>query len=51
VAGEALNVTEFITATNALRRLLNDLGRERRMKDITPSIDSYLARSPGHIGS
>jgi hypothetical protein len=44
-AGEALNVTEFTTATNALRRLLNDLGLERRMRDITPTIDSYLARA------
>jgi len=43
-AGEALNVTEFTTATNALRRLLNDLGLERRMRDITPTIDAYLAK-------
>jgi hypothetical protein len=44
-ASEALNVTEFTTATNALRRLLNDLGLERRMRDITPTIGSYLAKS------
>jgi hypothetical protein len=44
-AGEPLNVTEFTTATNALRRFLNDLGLERRMRDITPTIDSYLART------
>ena len=43
-AGEALNVTEFTAATNALRRLLNDLGLERRMRDITPKIDAYLAK-------
>jgi hypothetical protein len=43
-AGESLNIAEFATATNTLRRLLNDLGLERRMRDITPSIDSYLAK-------
>ena len=43
-AGEALNVTEFTAATNALRRLLNDLGLERRMRDITPTIDARLAK-------
>ena len=32
-------------AANSLRRLLLDLGLERRMRDITPRIDTYLARS------
>jgi hypothetical protein len=41
-AGGALDVGEFTTATNTLRRLLNDLGLERWMRDITPSIDAYL---------
>jgi hypothetical protein len=43
-AGEALNIAEFITATNTLWRLLLDLGLERRMKDITPTIDAYLSK-------
>lgn len=42
--GKSLNIGEYTTATNTLRRLLLDLGLERRMKDITPSIDSYIAR-------
>jgi hypothetical protein len=42
--GEKLDIGEFTTATNTLRRLLNDLGLERRMRDITPTIDSYLAK-------
>ena len=41
--GKALNIGEYATATNTLRRLLLDLGLERRMRDITPSIDSYIA--------
>jgi hypothetical protein len=40
--GKPLNIVEYATATNTLRRLLLDLGLERRMKDITPSISSYL---------
>jgi len=40
--GQPLNIGEFTTATNTLRRLLADLGLERRMRDITPTIDAYL---------
>ena len=43
--GKPLNIGEYATATNTLRRLLLDLGLERRMRDITPRIDAYLARS------
>ena len=42
--GLPLNMTEYCTATNALRRLLLDLGLERRMRDITPNIDRYLSK-------
>ena len=42
-AGEALDITTFTTACNALRRLLADLGLERRARDITPSLSEYLA--------
>ena len=34
----------FTTAANSLRRLLADLGLERRAKDITPSLSTYLDR-------
>jgi hypothetical protein len=42
VAGGEINIAEFTTATNALRRLLADLGLERRARDVTPSLASYL---------
>jgi hypothetical protein len=43
--GKPLNIGEYATATNTLRRLLLDLGLERRMRDITPNIDAYLRKS------
>lgn len=42
--GDSLNIGEFTTAVNTMRRLLNDLGLERRMRDITPSIAAYLSK-------
>lgn len=43
LAGSKLEVAEFVTATNALRRLLVDLGLERRARDVTPSLAAYVA--------
>lgn len=43
VAGGVLDLAEFTTAANSLRRLLSDLGLERRAKDISPSLASYIA--------
>jgi hypothetical protein len=43
LAGVKLNVAEFVTATNSLRRLLQDLGLERKAKDVTPTLASYIA--------
>jgi hypothetical protein len=40
--GEDLDIAEFTTATNALRRLLADLGLERRARDVTPHLHDYL---------
>ena len=42
--GKPLNIGEYATATNTLRRLLQDLGLERRMRDITPTVDAYLSK-------
>lgn len=43
--GEELDIATFTTAANSLRRLLSDLGLERRrMRDVTPSAREYLAR-------
>jgi hypothetical protein len=40
--GLKIDIGEFTTATNALRRLLADIGLERKARDITPTLDSYL---------
>jgi hypothetical protein len=42
IAGKPLDLGAFTTAANSLRRLLSDLGLERRAKDITPSLSAYL---------
>src|SRR5664279_4415761 len=44
VAGGILDLAEFTTAANSLRRLLSDLGLERRARDVTPSLADYIAR-------
>ena len=41
--GKDLDIAAFTTATNTLRRLLADLGLERRARDVTPSLQSYIA--------
>lgn len=37
-----LDIQQFTAATNALRRLLSDIGLERTSKDITPTLSEYL---------
>ncbi len=41
--GAPFPLAEFTTASNSLRRLLADLGIERRQRDVTPSLEQYLA--------
>jgi hypothetical protein len=41
--GADLDVASYTTATNTLRRLLSDLGLERRARDVTPNLASYIA--------
>jgi len=41
--GGDFDVQAFTTAANTLRRLLSDLGLERRMRDATPTLSQYLA--------
>lgn len=43
----AFNISSYTTATNALRRLLEDIGQTRRLRDITPDLHAYLARKAG----
>ncbi len=40
--GMAFDVQTYATSANAMRRLLADLGLERRSKDITPNLHQYL---------
>ena len=42
--GADLDVAAYTTATNAQRRLLADLGLERRARDVTPDLPTYLER-------
>lgn len=44
---EPIDIAEFTTATNALRRLLADIGLDRKAKDITPDLDKYLQENYG----
>ena len=41
--GQDLDVAAYTTSANALRRLLQDLGLERRARDVTPTLSQYLA--------
>lgn len=41
--GKDFDASQYATIANALRRLLCDLGLERRMRDVTPTLDQYLA--------
>lgn len=47
--GEALDIATYTTAINALRRLLADLGVERRAKEVAPTLQSYLAQTYGGV--
>lgn len=40
--GGELDVGAYTTATNALRRLLSDIGLDRRARDVTPSLRDYI---------
>ncbi|WP_295047476.1 hypothetical protein [uncultured Paracoccus sp.] len=41
--GEDFDVATYATAANAMRRLLADLGLDRRAKDVTPALSDYIA--------
>ena len=41
--GKELDVATYTTATNTLRRLMADLGLERRARDVTPDLRDYIA--------
>ena len=41
-SGNKFSIGEYTSAANTMHRLLSALGLERRMRDITPTIESYL---------
>ncbi len=41
--GKDFEALQYATIANALRRLLADLGLERRGRDVTPDLASYIA--------
>jgi hypothetical protein len=43
LGGEPIDTAEFATVTNALRRLLADIGLERRARDVNAALSEYLA--------
>jgi hypothetical protein len=42
-AGDEIDIGTFATTANAMRRLLVDLGLERKAKDISLSLEAYVA--------
>lgn len=45
--GGEFDAGQYATISNALRRLLSDLGLERRLKDATPTLEQYLRDRQG----
>jgi hypothetical protein len=41
--GHGIDTAAYCTLTNSLRRLLSDLGLERRPRDVTPELSKYIA--------
>jgi hypothetical protein len=41
--GEDFDAPQYATISNALRRLLSDLGIERRARDVTPDLRDYIS--------
>ncbi|MCT7375734.1 hypothetical protein [Chelativorans salis] len=42
--GEDIEIGPLTTAANSLRRILQDIGLERRARDVTPDLRTYLAQ-------
>lgn len=40
--GQVINVNEHLASINAQRRVLEAVGLERRARDVTPDLDTYL---------
>ena len=42
VNGQPFDIAAYTTASNSLRRLLADLGLERRARNVTPTLRAYI---------
>jgi len=47
LAGDPIDPALYATLGNAQRRLLETIGLRRRARDVTPSVDEYVARLNG----
>ncbi len=45
--GEDVDIGPLTTAANSLRRILQDIGFERRPRDITPDLHTYISNNYG----
>lgn len=45
--GEDVEIGPYTTAINSLRRLLQDIGLDRKAKDITPNLGDYVTQTYG----
>ena len=43
LSGDPIDLSEFMALTNAQRRLLADIGLERKARDITPTLNDIIA--------
>ncbi|MBT4905931.1 MAG: hypothetical protein HOL07_00885 [Rhodospirillaceae bacterium] len=46
IAGDAIDVDQYVTITNALGRTLSRLGLKRELRDVTPDLYDYLGKNP-----
>lgn len=45
--GEEIDIAELVSLGNAQRRILTTLGLQRRVRDITPDLQTYLRATEG----
>lgn len=48
--GEDVDIGTLTTAANSLRRILQDIGLERRTRDVTPTITEYMSQKAAEKG-
>ena len=47
MAGQGVELDKYCTLVNAQRRVLGDIGLERRARDVTPKLTDYLEAKAG----